>query len=104
MQRALARQAAIEKQLSKYLHLSCGHFQSYDTFEVYRFAAKSGETYCENCERTVKIAYPRKAKPLPETPLFLWHRRLGRDALHNAAQRELCGKTAHCAASNKPEL
>lgn len=88
MQRALARQAAIEKQLSKYLHLECGHLQTYETFQVYRFAAKSGVTYCENCEKTVKIAKPPKAAPLPQEPMFLWHSRPARDAPRNAAQQE----------------
>lgn len=88
MQRALARQAAIEKSLSKYLHLSCGHLQAYDTFEVYRFAAKSGETYCENCEKTVKIAKPPKAAPLSQEPMFLWLSRPAKDVPRSAALQE----------------
>ena len=70
MQRALARQAAIERQLSKYLHLSCGHLQTYETFQVYRFAAKSGTTYCEQCEKPMTIAKPPKRSPLPDNPMF----------------------------------
>lgn len=70
MQRALARQAAVEKQLSKYLHLSCGHLQTYETFQVYRFAAKSGVTYCEQCESPMQIAKPPKAAPIPQEPMF----------------------------------
>lgn len=70
MQRALARQAAIEKSMSKYLHLECGHLQTYETFEVYRFAAKSGVSYCEECEAPRKIVKPPKRPPLPQEPLF----------------------------------
>lgn len=93
MQRALARQAAIEKSLAKYLHLSCGHLQTFETFEVYRFAAKSGETYCEICEATMKIAKPAKQPPLPQEPMFLWRSQLARDAPRNAGQQELYVKT-----------
>lgn len=86
MQRALARQAAIETQLSKYLHLSCGHLQTYETFQVYRFAAKNGITYCEQCEATMTVAKPPKRPPTPQEPMFLWHSRPVKDAPHNAEQ------------------
>lgn len=88
MQRALARQAAIEKQMSKYLHLSCGHIQVFETFERYRFAAKQGKTYCEECDELVTIVKPPKKPPLPEEPLFLWLSRLGRGAPHKGGQQE----------------
>lgn len=103
MQKALARQAAIERELCKYLHLSCGHLQAYETFEVYRFAAKSGETYCENCESTVKIVFRRKAAPLPQEPMFLWHNRPARDAQRSAGRLELSDRIGHYAGSNRPE-
>jgi hypothetical protein len=93
MQRALARQAAIEKNLSKYLHLACGHLQTYESFEVYRFAAKSGFTYCEECDDVMQIVKPPKQPPLPETPLFLWLSRLVRGAPRKDVRQELYALT-----------
>jgi len=104
MQRALARQAAIERQLSNYLHLECGHLQTYETFQAYRFAAKVGVTYCEECEDTIKIAKPPKRPPLPETPMFLWRKRLLRDVGHKDKLPKLYEKIGNLNESNKPGL
>jgi hypothetical protein len=71
MQLRLARLAAIERSLSRYLHLTCGHYQTLETFDQYLvFRPKKGWTFCENCNENVEIAKPPKRPPLPEEPMF----------------------------------
>lgn len=72
--RERAQKAAIEKQMSRYLDLSCGHMQTLETSERYAFAALSIlgvlHLYCERCGDFSTIA-PKKERPeLPEEPLF----------------------------------
>jgi hypothetical protein len=88
MQKELARQAAREKGLAKYICISCGHYTDLETQQVYGFARpKRGYVWCEKCDDWLRVMPKRKPKPLPETPLFLWLRQSnGPDAPHNALQ------------------
>lgn len=71
MQLRLARLAAIEKSLARYLHLECGHYQTLETFNLYLvFRPKKGLTFCESCNENVKIAQPPHRRPLPQEPMF----------------------------------
>jgi hypothetical protein len=69
-----ARQAAIEKQLSRYLVLSCGHMQTLETSERYAFAALSIlgilHLFCERCGDFSTILPKKERIELPEEPLF----------------------------------
>jgi hypothetical protein len=69
-----ARAAAIEKQLSRYLVLSCGHMQTLETSERYAFAALSIlgvlHLFCERCNDFATIAPKEESPEYPEEPLF----------------------------------
>ena len=72
--RERAAQAAIEKQLSRYLKLSCGHFETLETAERYAFAALSilGElhVFCEKCNDFARIVKIKSVTEYPDNPLF----------------------------------
>lgn len=73
--REMARQAAIEKQLSRYIKLSCGHMQTIETSEVYAFCALrtlgNVQLYCERCAVYSTIVPNRRSKmEYPQEPLF----------------------------------
>lgn len=72
--RERAQQAAIEKQLSRYLVLSCGHNQTLEDTERYAFASLRIlgilHLYCERCADFARIADKKPQAPLPDTPLF----------------------------------
>lgn len=71
MQKELARQAAREKGLAKYICISCGHYTDLETQQVYGFARpKRGLVWCETCNDWLRVMPKRKPKALPETPLF----------------------------------
>lgn len=71
MQIALARQAAREKGLAKYIHISCGHYTDLETQQRYGFARpKRGLVYCEDCDKWFRVARPTVREPLPEDPMF----------------------------------
>lgn len=79
MQKALARQAAIESELARYIRLKCGHMTCLETAQLYSQWAKRGYVYCERCEDYIAVVKPRAAKPYPQEPMFLWlnHQRIG---------------------------
>lgn len=72
--RERAQQAAIEKQLSRYLLLSCGCFQTLETAERYAFCALTilGEihVFCEKCDDFFKIVKNKPKADYPDNPLF----------------------------------
>lgn len=71
MQKALARQAALEKGLAKYIHISCGHYTDLETQERYGFARpKRGMVYCEDCDKWLKPVKPPVPPDLPNEPMF----------------------------------
>lgn len=71
LQERMARQAAIERAISKYLTLECGHMSTLEVDEGYSiWRPKKGMTFCENCHDWVKIAKPPAPTPTPDTPLF----------------------------------
>jgi hypothetical protein len=71
MQKALARQAAREKGLAKYIHISCGHYTDLETQQRYGFCRpKRGVVYCEDCDKWLKVARPPAPKELPMEPMF----------------------------------
>lgn len=71
MQKALARQAAIESDLARYMELDCGHFTTLEVQQLYsRWKPKRGMAMCEHHNDWVLIKRPREVQELPQTPLF----------------------------------
>jgi hypothetical protein len=55
-----AQAAAVEKSLSRYLHLVCGHMVAVEVAQLYDFAPHQLGTYfCEYCEQF----HPRIVRP-----------------------------------------
>lgn len=73
MQERLARQAAIERAISRYLHLECGHYSTLETDLFYSNARpRRGVTWCENCNKWVEIAKPPEPPKYPDDPAELF--------------------------------
>jgi hypothetical protein len=71
LQQRMARQAAIERAISKYLFLDCGHKSTLQVDEGYSiWRPKKGMTFCENCHDWVVISKPPAPPAIPDTPLF----------------------------------
>jgi hypothetical protein len=68
-----ATEAAIEKALSRYILLACGHSTDFDVDAVYRIAGIAcprDKFFCEKCGKWVKPKPRAKRDPLPSEPLF----------------------------------
>lgn len=73
MQKDAARQAAIDRSLSKYLHLLCGHYSTLETDLFYsHLRPKRGFTWCEICNDWVEIARPPSPPTYPDDPAELF--------------------------------
>jgi hypothetical protein len=73
MQERLARQAVIERALSKYLPLVCGHFSTLDTDLSYScYRPKRGVTFCESCNDWVEVQKPPAPPEYPDNPAELF--------------------------------
>lgn len=74
MQREMARQAAQEKALARYIQISCGHMTDLETqhrYAVFRPKKKARFVYCETCDDWLKPqTYRVTRQNYPETPLF----------------------------------
>lgn len=71
MQERLAREAAIERALARYLRLDCTHYSTLDTDLLYsHLRPKRGQTWCEICSDWVSIAKPPAPIEYPDEPLF----------------------------------
>src|SRR5271165_6430706 len=71
LQERMARQAAIEGQLARYIPIVCGHYTTLDAQDVYLVCRpKRGMVFCESCEKWEKIAKPPEPAPTPQEPLF----------------------------------
>src|SRR5215475_2493040 len=69
--RDAARYAAIERSLSKYIHLSCGHLTTLDTDLVYsHLRPQRGVSFCESCNQWVTVKRPPTTETVSDTPLF----------------------------------
>lgn len=69
--RDAAQRAAIDKSLSKYLHLVCGHYSTLDTDLFYScYRPRRGVTYCETCDKWVEVEKPPKQDTTSDTPMF----------------------------------
>lgn len=72
--RNYAKEAAIEKALSRYVRLACGHFTDIPTMQVYEMPEDpKGFTFCEleSCEGMREVIKAKRNRiPLPETPPF----------------------------------
>jgi hypothetical protein len=68
----LARQrAAIEKALSRYVRMTCGHLTSPEVIILYEcFAPDKISVFCENCEGWSSLLPRAPRVPLPDEPLF----------------------------------
>lgn len=66
-----AKEAAIEKQLSQYIVLVCGHFTTWEMDELFSFGRPArNKMWCEKCGKW-KVKKPRpKTRELPSEPLF----------------------------------
>lgn len=66
-----AREAAIERSLSQYFELSCGHFTIREDQLVWDFAKPGrGKYWCETESKWVKAKPKPKVAKLPQEPLF----------------------------------
>lgn len=73
MQRDLAREAAIERQLSKYLHLICEHYSTLETDLFYsHLRPRKGVTWCEVCHKWVALKKPLPPPIYPDDPSLLF--------------------------------
>jgi hypothetical protein len=71
IQLRLARQAAMESALARYITIECGHYTDLETQQLYGFARpKRGLVWCEKCDDWLKVAKPPAPQQLPETPMF----------------------------------
>lgn len=74
MQREMARQAAQEKELVRYIKISCGHITDLETqhqYAVFRATKRQGQVFCEQCCKWLPVE--KKVTPVTtysETPLF----------------------------------
>lgn len=72
MQREMARQAAAERELARYIHVECGHYTDLETQQRYAvFRPKGPKTvYCEKCDDWLRPMPPKQRPPMLEQPLF----------------------------------
>lgn len=74
--RERAQQAAIERSLSRHVHLTCGHYLTLDVIKIYAFAVLRDElgTIMIYCEHHDDFYYQVKSKPRKveniDSPLF----------------------------------
>lgn len=67
----MARQAAIEGQLARYIPIVCGHLTTLDTQDIYlNYRPKRGMVYCETCHKWQAVAKPSAPPELPQEPMF----------------------------------
>jgi len=67
----MARLAAIEAQLARYIRIECGHFTTLDAQDMYLICKpKAGTVYCETCHKWLAVAKPPAPKVQPQTPMF----------------------------------
>lgn len=64
-----AQEAAIERELSRYVPLECGHLTTREVIIIYTCFGKV-DTYCETCEEWRDIAKKSKPVPVPAEPMF----------------------------------
>lgn len=65
-----AQEAAIEKRLTGYIYLACGHLTTWQEDEFYRIrSSPKDKHYCDKCGKWVKPA-PKVIYPDPAEPLF----------------------------------
>jgi hypothetical protein len=70
-QERLAREAAIERAMARYLRLDCGHMSTLETDLFYsHLRPKKGQTWCENCNDWVAISKPPAPTIYPDEPMF----------------------------------
>ena len=66
-----ARQAAIEKKKTPYIALECGHQTTWDDDELYsHWRSGKNKFFCESCGKWRARLHKRKARKLPDEPLF----------------------------------
>lgn len=71
LQERMARQAAIERSMARYLKLDCGHMSTLETDLFYsHMRPKKGQTWCENCHDWVDISKPPPPTIYPDEPMF----------------------------------
>lgn len=64
------REAAIEKRITGYIHLTCDHVTTWQADEFYRLrSSPKDKHYCENCGRWVRPK-PKVKAPVQDVPLF----------------------------------
>ena len=67
----MARRAAIESSLAKYIPLECGDYTTLESLNAYRqYSPKRGFAQCEVCNKWVKISNPPMRPPIPQEPMF----------------------------------
>jgi hypothetical protein len=94
LQERMARQAAIERSMARYLRLVCGHYSTLEVDLFYSDARpKKGMTWCENCHKWVEIKQPPTGDTTPDQPMFLgdpWPlNRQHRGVRHSALQQHV---------------
>jgi len=70
MQKALARQASIEKELARYIHLVCGHLTTLQSAQKYSHWSRRGYVFCERCDNNIAVVKPRARPDYPQEPMF----------------------------------
>jgi len=71
MQREMARQAALEKNLARYIPIMCGHMTDLETQHRYAvWRPKRGLVYCDKCDDWLAVKPPPKATVYPQQPMF----------------------------------
>jgi hypothetical protein len=74
MQREMARQAAMEKEMARYIQIACGHVSDLETqqrYAVFRPKKKGQFVFCETCGKWLRPkTYRVTRQNYPETPLF----------------------------------
>lgn len=67
-----AQKAAVEKRLSNYLYLICGHLSTWEVDRIYSFGRPAkNKSWCEECSKwvTIKQRVTTKEK-YPDVPMF----------------------------------
>lgn len=64
-----AQEAAIERSLSRYVALSCGHVTTKEVMVLYAVFGRV-DTYCETCGDWFQLAPKNEPVILPEEPMF----------------------------------
>ena len=66
-----AKEAAIEKERSRYVKLNCGHLTTWDTDLFHSlWRPDKNKSYCENCGKWVEFAPKPPPTIYPDVPLF----------------------------------